>query len=284
MSSFFNTFKTKMGLLTTALFIFFFGLWLFNIFVTKSEAITTFITDFYFLVALAGASAGFYIAKAWGGYKSTFGKSISFFSLGLLAQSFGQITYAFYHYVLGEDNPYPSIADLGFGATIPLYIFGIYFLAKTCGIKFSKLSPVNWLVSVAVPAVFLVATYFLFLKDYVFEFSPLQTFLDLGYPIGDALYVSFAVVTLILLSRNSMGGLLKPRVVLLITALILQFIADFTYIYETIAGTWVAGGFSDILYLFAYFSVALSIMYIGSAFTELKNGMKKPDVMEESNG
>ena len=54
----------------------------------------------YGLVALCGGIFGLRIAQKWGGFKSIIGRSISFLSLGLLAQVFGQITYSSYTFFL----------------------------------------------------------------------------------------------------------------------------------------------------------------------------------------
>ena len=77
----------------------------------------------YGVMALWGGLLGWRISKKWGGVKSILGRSIVFFALGLLAQEFGQLIYSFYSLYLGVEIPYPSLGDLGFFGSIPLYIY-----------------------------------------------------------------------------------------------------------------------------------------------------------------
>src|SRR5581483_5234679 len=51
-------------------------------------------SDTYGLMALIGALVGFNISKDWGGFRSYIGRAIIMFSLGLLLQEFGQLSYS----------------------------------------------------------------------------------------------------------------------------------------------------------------------------------------------
>ena len=91
----------------------------------------------YGVMALMGAIWGLTISKRWGGVSSVVGKALIFFSLGLFAQEFGQIVYSSYAFFLKVQIPYPSLGDLGYFGSIPLYFMGVYYLAKASGIRFS---------------------------------------------------------------------------------------------------------------------------------------------------
>ena len=54
----------------------------------------------YGLLGLMGGLWGLQIAKKWGGLSSVMGKSLLFFSIGLLFQEIGQIIYSSYIYLL----------------------------------------------------------------------------------------------------------------------------------------------------------------------------------------
>src|SRR3989344_8362340 len=94
-------------------------------------------TLIYPFLSLIGGASGLIAAKKWGGFGSLLGRSISFFSIGLLAQFFGQASYAYYIYLAGVEVPYPSICDLGYFGSIGFYILGIIYLAKVAGVKVS---------------------------------------------------------------------------------------------------------------------------------------------------
>src|SRR3989344_9381414 len=68
-------------------------------------------SDTYGILALVGGAAGIGIAAKWGGFKSLMGKSVMFFSFGLLAQALGQFVYSIYFFWLDQEVPYPSLGD-----------------------------------------------------------------------------------------------------------------------------------------------------------------------------
>src|SRR3982750_1759302 len=62
----------------------------------------------YGLMALIGSLMGFTAAQKWGGFRTVLGKSLMFFSFGLLAQEIGQLIYTYYVYGAKVEIPYPS--------------------------------------------------------------------------------------------------------------------------------------------------------------------------------
>jgi hypothetical protein len=221
-------------------------------------------------MSLIGSIGGIFISKHWGGLKSLMGKAITFFSLGLLAQSFGQITFSYYNIISGIQTPYPSLADLGYFTCIPLYICGIYFLSKVSGIKNNIKSISSYFKAILIPSAMLAISYFFFLKDYTFDLSkPLNIFLDLGYPLGQAAYVSLAILTY-LFSRKILGGIMKNSIILFIIAFIFQYFADYNFLYQTARGTWINGGYGDYLYLVAYTIMTLGLLQTGAIASKIR--------------
>jgi len=226
----------------------------------------------YQILALFGGITGLIMTRRWGGHRSLLGRALIFLSLGLLLQSFGQSSYSFYIFFKQIEIPYPSIGDIGFFGSVIAYIFGVINLARVSGFKFSWESLQNKLQIVIIPAALLMMSYFMFLRGYEFDFSEkLKIFLDFGYPLGQALYVSIAVLTLVV-SRNMLGGIMKKPIIFLIIALIVQYLADFMFLYQANAGTWSVGGINDYLYAVSYFFMALSLIYIGHTFNTFQEG------------
>lgn len=214
----------------------------------------------YGLIALWGGVWGLIGAKKWGGLKSVMGRSLIAFSLGLFAQEFGQLSYSYYIYYLHQEVPYPSIGDIGYFLSIPLYLYGAWLLGHVAGVKLSLKSVAAKLQVVVIPVAMVVASYFIFLQGYEYDASdPMKVFLDFGYPFGEAVYISFAVLAL-LLSRKFLGGILRPRIIFIITALFVQYVADFTFLYQAQRGWWYAGGVNDLIYLIAYVCMTLALM------------------------
>lgn len=82
---------------------------------------------------LAASAAGFYVAKKYHD-SEVFGKSYLVLAIGLLCMGIGEVTYAYYDFVL-EIDAYPSIADVFFFGFYPLAFYHIiknirFFKAK----------------------------------------------------------------------------------------------------------------------------------------------------------
>ena len=224
----------------------------------------------YPFLSLLGGIIGVMAARKWGGMKSSFGKGIYFLAFGLLAQFFGQFMYAYYIYIAGIEVPYPSWGDLGYFGSVILYIFAVLFLGRVAGMHVNLRTINGKLQAFLLPAIILAASYYFFLRDYTFEQSqPLKIFLDFGYPLGQALYVSLAILVL-LLSRNVLGGLMRKPMLLLILALAVQYFCDFMFLYQASRGTWYVGGVNDFLYSLSYFLMTVALTYSGLMYTRVK--------------
>lgn len=225
--------------------------------------------EFYGYMALLGGTWGVLIAQKWGGFKSVMGKAMMMFSLGLFAQEFGQLFYAWYNNIYNVAGPYPSIGDIGYFGSVLLYITGVVYLARAAGVKIRlKLFMTNPL-ALIIPIGMLSIGYFLFLKGYEFDWSnPVKIFLDFGYPFGQAIYISLAILTY-LLSRGVLGGIMKNKILFLLFALMVQFLADYTFLYQSSNGSWEVGGTNDFIYLAAYFSMTLALIQFESVYKKL---------------
>jgi len=232
----------------------------------------TYINDAFGFVyggfSLLGGITGLVVSGRWGGLKSTIGKPIICLSLGLLLQGFGQYSFWYLNSILKIEIPYPSIPDIGFFGTIPFYIYAAYLLAKSSGAKISLQSFHNRLQAILIPLIMLIVAYFLFLQGYEFDWnSPLTIFLDFGYPMGQAIYISIAILTYSL-TRKMLGGVMKFPILFLILAFFVQFFSDYTYV--LFKEIYFPGSFIDYLYLLSYFIMALGLMQFKIVADKLK--------------
>lgn len=224
----------------------------------------------YQLIAIWGGVLGIFISQSYGGIKSLLGKSILFFSLGLLFQAFGQSVYSYYNLFANIQAPYPSLGDIGFFGSIIMYIIGALALAKVSGVTFSLKSSTQKIQAFLIPIVMLALSYYLFLKDYTFDFTDkLKIFLDFGYPLGQAFYVAIAILALIF-SRKVLGGMMKRPILLFLFSLVLQYICDFNFLFQANNGTWYVGGYGDFLYMASYLLMSLSIIKIGYTLKNIR--------------
>lgn len=224
----------------------------------------------YGTMAALGGFWGLSIARAWGWTRSLMGKAIIVLSLGLLAEEFGQLVFSYYNIFVQVLVPYPSLADVGFFANIPFYLVGIVLLARASGIQFTLRKLSHKLQLVALPATMLLISYFFFLQNYEFDWTnPLKIFLDFGYPMGQAIYVSIALLVYSL-SRNILGGIMRNRILFLLLAFIAQYVADFNFLFQSSRGTWYNAGYGDYLYLFTYFLMTLGLFQLKTVMRKLK--------------
>ncbi len=254
------------------LFTFFSAWWLFMTFVLPHDhPLFSYFGIFYGIVALWGGIWGLVIAQKWGGFRSLLGRAIQMFSIGLLLQEFGQCAYTFYIFVLHVDIPYPSVGDIGFFGTIPFYIYGAYLLAKVAGVKISLRSYSSKLQAIVIPVLMLLLAYGLFIQHYTLasiDFSkPLETFLNFGYPFGQAIYISIGILTYSL-TRNMLGGIMKPKILFIIFAFGAQFFADYMFIF--FSDKYYPGSVLDYFYLVAYFLMAFGIFQLRTVLTKLR--------------
>lgn len=256
-------FRHPLFIITTLLFSFFSLWWIFDVYRGAVADGSTIIPYVYGLIALVGGVIGIVsIAPQWGGFKSILGKAIIFFSCGLLLQSLGQIVYSYFVLFLHIEIPYPSVGDIGYFGSIPMYIAAVYYLAKASGIRFGLATLKSKAIAISIPTVVVLLGYVLLLRGYEFDWAnPLLIFLDFGYPFGEAIYISIAIMTL-LLTKNVLGGLMKNRILFVLIALTMQFIADYMFLFLVKYELWIVGGVSDYLYLVAYASLCYAITYL----------------------
>ena len=225
----------------------------------------------YPLISLMGGLYGiFWVSRKWG-YKSLIGKGVFFLSLGLLAEVFGQWTWSYYVMVQQIEVPYPSIADIGYFAIVPLYSYAMYNFAKASGIKIGLRSFFGKIQILVIPIVMVGIAYFLFLKDIPLDFSdPIRTFLDLGYPGFEIIAISLAILTYSL-SKNVLGGIMKPQILFIVFALVIQYITDYTFLYQVGTETYYNGGLVDLLYTTSLVIMTLAIVNLNSTYERIKN-------------
>jgi len=260
--------------LTVLLFLFFSLWWLILMLFAQPDSILNQVfAAFYGSIALIGGIWGMTVSKKWGGYKSVMGRSIFMFSLGLLAQEFGQLTYSYYIYFSGIDVPYPSVGDIGYFGSILCYIYGVFLLGKATGSRVSLRSLSGRMQSLLLPLAILLASYLAFLSGYEFDWSaPLTVFLDFGYPFGQAIYVSIALLVYIL-SRKVLGGIMRQPTLILLFALLIQYFSDYTFLYQANRGTWYAGGVNDYMYTVSYFLMTYGLIRLAEAYNKrIKKG------------
>lgn len=222
------------------------------------------------VLALIGGLMGLAVSKHWGGMKSAVGKAVFLMSLGTTSWSLGNFVWSFYNFVLHQEMPYPSLADVGYALAVPLWAIGVYYLSKATGAKFSLRKLRGRVVAVVLPIVAAVFSYyFLFIiargSSLPVEGGMLKIFLDFYYPLGDWVILTMSFL-LFGLSVKYLGGQFRWPVFITIFGFILMFVADFSFSYTTTIETYYNGNFADFM-----FAVAMYVISFGVASIDAKS-------------
>ncbi len=144
------------------------------------------------LLPFLAAIFGFENSKKWGWLRSSLGKSLFFLSLGLLTWGIGTLVFAYYNIFLQVEVPYPSLADVFYILSWPLWAIGIMQLFHVTGAKYSLRSIKGKLLLLIIPIIIIIISYYLLVTiarggefSLALEDGILKLFFDLAYPIGD---------------------------------------------------------------------------------------------------
>jgi hypothetical protein len=226
-----------------------------GLFVTKkTEGDLNYLYSFLFgLIPFFGGLVGMFTSRLWGGLKSALGRAVFFISLGLFLWGFGENIWSYYNFFKDVPAPYPSLADIGFAPSIFFWILGVASLSKATGAMYAlRKKRAAKILAVVVPLLLLVPSYYIQVVlarggTLVPEGEPaLKLVLDLAYPFGDFLAVTFASVVF-LLSYKYFGGLYRRAVIYILSGLAVMYFADSVFSYTTTEGTYYNANWGDLL-------------------------------------
>ena len=215
------------------------------------------------LVPLLGGVGGLLNAKKWGGLRSSLGKALTLLSLGLIAWGLGQMVWSYYVIFTSNSVPFPSFADLGYITAVPLWALGIIGLSKATGAKYGLKKKSRMLGALVLPFILAGASYyFLVVLARGGTLIPsgdnlVKTVLDVGYPLGDVVVLTFAVL-IYGLSAGYLGGRYRMAINTLLAGYVVMYFADFSFAYTTTKNTYYNGHWVDLL-----FPTALAMMAYG---------------------
>ena len=218
------------------------------------------------LIPFFGGLIGMIQSRIWGRFNSVLGKAVFFFSLGLFLWGFGENIWSYYNFFRAEPAPYPSIADIGFAPSIFFWILGTFYLAKASGATYA-FRKAAWakVFAYIVPLILFLISYHVLVNVarggvLVPEGeTPLKVVLDIAYPLGDFLALTFALVVFTL-SRKYLGGLYRGAVAAVLLGLGIMYFGDFSFSYTTTAGTFYNANWGDLLLASGNFFMTFGIL------------------------
>jgi hypothetical protein len=218
------------------------------------------------LIPLVGGLAGMIKSGIWGGLRSSLGKAVFFVSFGLLLWGLGETIWSYYNFFKHVPAPYPSLADLGFAPSIFFWILGTAFLSVATGALFAlKKSHVTKVIAVLVPLILLAPSYYL--EVHVARGgvlipkgeTALKTVLDIAYPFGDFLALTFAAIVYGL-SYKYFGGLYRRAVIFILAGLAVMYCGDSIFSYATTKNTYYNADWGDMILTIGLFLLTFGIL------------------------
>lgn len=227
------------------------------------------------IIPIWGGLYGLSVAKRWGFFSSVIGRSLLFLSFGLISWGIGTIIFVgYYNLFLGVEIPYPSLADVAYIISWPLWGIGMIYLSRATGAKAALHNASGKSVIIIIPVIVIALSYYLLVhvaRGGVISASEglAKVFFDLAYPIGDVVILTLA--TLIYgLSFKYFGGKYKFAIYILLLGFVVNYFADFSFSYQTTLETFVPGGLPDLLFTTAMFALSFGVTAIDSRVLSVK--------------
>ncbi len=165
---------------------------------------------------------------------------------GLACFWVGDVLFFVYQNVVGN-SPFPSLADAGYLAYYPLIFAGLLCFPGPPASRLRRVAVYLGCFVVVLGGAVVISYLFLLPTLQSSRDNLLAYSLSVGYPVGDLLLL--AGIAWVLLRR--VKG--HPWSIFLLSAgLIVGLVADVTYGYQSIQGTFQSGGFSDAGYMLSW--------------------------------
>jgi hypothetical protein len=173
-----------------------------------------------------------------------------------LAWGLGMVVWTTYESILGRDVPFPSLADVGYLATVPLAVAAVLiFPTAPQRLAAQARTVVDGLV---IGGSLLIVSWILALGPVVHGggAGPLADTLAIAYPVGD---VVIATIVLFAMARSHLGSPLgRLTLLLLCGGLLAAAVADSGFSYLALQNAYASGNRIDIGWFLAYLLVFLA--------------------------
>jgi hypothetical protein len=186
----------------------------------------------------------------------------SLLSAGLIALCLGQACFVFYQFVRKIEPPFPSLADVFFVLSYPLLIAALVMFLRAYSASGFPIGPASeriWLAA-GVAVVCLAIGYPILMPLARAPGEPLETLLNLLYPILDFLLLIPAVL-LIRISLRFRGGAVWKVWATLLAGFVSLCVADTLFAYFSQLDRADLVDLVDATYLLAYGLLCLGVLY-----------------------
>jgi hypothetical protein len=177
---------------------------------------------------------------------------------GMALWAIAELVWAYFQLGIGEDVPYPSLADLIWGIGFAPLILGLFLGHRSLGVRLSNRQRI---LTVVVYAILLAGLAMGLLVPMYFDLPPsawAEAVIGVCYLVGDLTLAFVAMLSLAVLWDGLVGRPWLPIAI----GLLLFAISDTVFAYAAWTGRYSVGGnllsgAIDVAYLAAYLSIAL---------------------------
>jgi diguanylate cyclase (GGDEF)-like protein len=153
---------------------------------------------------------------------------------------------------LGE-SPFPSIADVAYLLGYPVLVAGLAIAIRQ---RVRGGDPSGVLDGSILAAACLLVGWVVLVRPVIDgSDDPLSLVISAAYPLGDLIALGVAI------GLVATPGARTPSFVMLISAIVMLFVADTVYAFQVAAGTYVDGGALDTLWLVSYVTMAAAALH-----------------------
>ena len=190
-------------------------------------------------------------------------------SLGFGALMVGQALIAVYQFALGVEVPFPSLVDIFFVASYPLMIAALLMFLRAYTASGFPLGPASERVGLAAAVTVLCAVigYFILKPVVTTPAPPLETLLNVVYPVLDFLLL-VPTALLIRISLRFRGGAVWKVWATLLGGLVFLCAADALFAWFSQLHRTDLVDLVDLTYLLSYGCFALGVLYQRQLLTE----------------
>ena len=221
-----------------------------TIFIIDNDA-RMIITDTISIVGSVLAAASMYLVARHSQKRSK--RAWMILALALMINAFGELAWAVIEVIFHED-PFPSIADIGYLSFYPLFAAGILLMPET---PLSNREKSKILLDVAIVAVSAILLFWVFLIGPIVvsaEAITLELAVSVAYPVMD-LILFLALVELLFRKLDSM---VRSPAFILALSMIVFVISDAIFTIQTERGTFVSGSLFDVGWLVTYMLIGIA--------------------------
>lgn len=227
-----------------------------------SESTITTFTDLGQLTAatLGGCGAAWAAVRAWRTERQRLAASWILISAGVFAWAWGQAVWTGYEVILGEEVPFPSLADAGF-LLLPV-LAGIGLLVWPVGVSEGRDRLAGLLDGALIGAGLLIISWATSLGATIEAGGENTAAAVIGaaYPVGDVVLVALVVV---LLTRAAPTN--RTSLLILSAGLVSLAIADSAFMYGTSTGSYSSGGLLDLGWFAGFLAIGVAGLALGAS-------------------